>query len=95
MNCRFKNKQAQQNNAYERGVAAGVNTMLIVFTYVLSCFGYKGQRIQQMVSKIEDVCDSINKGYITHQDLEEELWNEYSIKMKKSKAWLMDGEKDV
>ena len=88
MNCRFKNKDIERKLEYERGVASGVDTMLIVFTYVLSCFGYKGVRIQQIVSKIEDVCDSINKGYVTHQDLEDELWNEYKIKMKKRKEWL-------
>ena len=87
MNCRFRNKQVKQNSNYERGVASGVDTMLIVFTYVLSCYGYKGVRIQQIVSKIEDVCDSINKGYITHHDLEDELWNEYQIRMKKRKEW--------
>jgi hypothetical protein len=88
MNCRFKNKGVERKLEYERGVASGVDTMLIVFTYVLSCYGYKGIRIQQIVSKIEDVCDSINKGYITHQDLEDELWNEYQIRMKKRKEWL-------
>ena len=88
MNCRFKNKGIERKLEYERGVASGVDTMLIVFTYVLSCFGYKGVRIQQIVSKIEDVCDSINKGYVTHQDLEDELWNKYQIRMKKRKEWL-------
>jgi hypothetical protein len=88
MNCRFKNKGVERKLEYERGVASGVDTMLIVFTYVLSCYGYKGIRIQQIVSKIEDVCDSINKGYVTHQDLEDELWNEYQIRMKKRKEWL-------
>lgn len=88
MNCRFKNKGVERKLEYERGVASGVDTMLIVFTYVLSCYGYKGVRIQQIVSKIEDVCDSINKGYVTHQDLEDELWNEYQIKMRKRKEWL-------
>lgn len=88
MNCRFKNKGVERKLEYERGVASGVDTMLIVFTYVLSCYGYKGIRIQQIVSKIEDVCDSINKGYVTHQDLEDELWNEHQIRMKKRKEWL-------
>jgi hypothetical protein len=88
MNCRFKNKGVERKLEYERGVASGVDTMLIVFTYVLSCYGYKGIRIQQIISKIEDVCDSINKGYVTHQDLEDELWNEYQIRMKKRKEWL-------
>lgn len=94
MNCRFKNKQVKNNEAYERGVMSGVDTMLIVFVYVLSCFGYKGLRIQQLISKIEDVCDSINKGYVTHQDLEDELWSEYRIRMKKRKEWLQGSLED-
>ena len=88
MNCRFKNKQAKNNDAYERGVASGVDTMLIVFTYVLSCFNYDPETVQKTVSKIEDVCDSINKGYVSHKDLEDELWNEYRIRMRKRKKWL-------
>lgn len=90
MNCIVRNKQAKKNDAYERGVNAGVDTMMIIITYVLSCYGYKGIRIQQMVKKIEDVADSINKGYITHKDLEDELWNEYRIRMRKRKEWLQE-----
>lgn len=86
MKCAANNKQLRRNTEYEKGISDAVNSMLIIFTYVLSCYGYKGPRIQQMVSKIEDVADSINKGYITHQDLEDELWNEYQIKMKKRKG---------
>jgi hypothetical protein len=60
--------------------------MLIIVAYVLSCFGYKRAKIQQIVNKIQDVADSINKGYITHQDLEDELWNDYEILMQKRKG---------
>lgn len=88
MNCIVRNKQAKNNDAYERGVASGVDTMLIVFTYVLSCFNYDPETVQKIVSKIEDVCDSINKGYVSHKDLEDELWNEYRIRMRKRKEWL-------
>ena len=94
MNCRFSNKQAQKKLDYERGVSAGVDSMMIMFTYVLSRYGYKGTKIQQMVKSIEDVADSINKGYVTHQDLEDVLWDEYQIKMKKRKVWLMESEDD-
>lgn len=94
MNCRFNNKQAQKKLDYERGVSAGVDSMMIMFTYVLSRYGYKGTKIQQMVKSIEDVADSINKGYVTHQDLEDVLWDEYQIKMKKRKVWLMESEDD-
>lgn len=92
MNCRFSNKQVKKSNEYDRGVNSGVDSMMLMFTYVLSRYGYKGTKIQQMVKSIEDVADSINKGYVTHKDLEDVLWDEYQIKMKKRKFWLMECE---
>lgn len=83
MKCRLNNKQVKKNLDYDKGMSDGVNSMLIIVAYVLSCFGYKKAKIQQIVNKIEDVADSINKGYITHQDLEDDLWNEYEILMEK------------
>ena len=88
MNCRFSNKQVKKSNDYERGVASGVDSMMLMFTYVLSRYGYKGPRIQQIVKSIEDVADSINKGYMPPQDIEDILWDEYKIRMKKRKEWL-------
>ena len=92
MNCRFSNKQVKKSNEYDRGVNSGVDSMMLMFTYVLSRYGYKGTKIQQMVKSIEDVADSINKGYVTHKDIEDVLWDEYQIKMKKRKFWLMECE---
>lgn len=88
MKCAYKNKQVQKNASYERGVASGVDSMMIMFAYVLSRYGYKGKKIQQIIRSIEDVADSINKGYCTHQDLEDVLWDEYRIRMRKRKEWL-------
>ena len=88
MNCRFSNKQVKKSNDYDRGVNSGVDSMMLMFTYVLSRYGYKGARIQQIVKSIEDVADSINKGYMTHQDIDDILWDEYKIRMKKRKEWL-------
>lgn len=43
--------------------------------------------------------DSIVNGYVTIQDIEEMLWDEYKIEMKKRKEWLhrsnQQGDKDV
>ena len=83
MKCRATNKQVQKNLDYDKGMSDGVNSMLIIIAYVLSCFGYKRAKIQQIVNKIQDVADSINKGYITHQDLEDDLWNDYQILMQR------------
>jgi hypothetical protein len=80
------NKQVKRNINYDKGLTDAVNSMLIIVAYVLSCFGYKKAKIQQIVNKIQDVADSINKGYITHQDLEDELWNDYGILMQKRKG---------
>lgn len=83
MKSAHDNKQVKRNINYDKGLTDAVNSMLIIVAYVLSCFGYKRAKIQQIVNKIQDVADSINKGYITHQDLEDELWNEYKILMQK------------
>lgn len=88
MNCKFSNKQIKKTNDYERGVSAGVDSMMIMFTYVLSKYGYSAGKIQQIVRNIEDVADSINSGYLTHKDIEDVLWDEYQVRMKKRKPWL-------
>ena len=87
MKCSYNSKEARKNKSYEKGVSDAVNTMIIIITYVLSCYGYKGKRIQDMIHKIEYTADSINKGYITHQDLEDILWEEHRIRMGKEKKW--------
>lgn len=87
MKCSYNNKELKKTQAYEKGVSDAVNTMIIIVTYVLSCYGYKGKRIQDMIHKIEYTADSINKGYITHQDLEDTLWEEYQIRLQKHKSW--------
>lgn len=88
MKCAYKSKDVSKNASYWRGVQAGVDSMLIMLAYVLSRYGYKGKKIQQIIKSIEDVADSINKGYCTHQDLEDTLWDEYRIRMRKRKEWL-------
>lgn len=92
MNCKFNNKQIRKTNDYERGISAGVDSMMIMFTYVLSRYGYSGRKIQQIVKSIEDVADSINRGYLTHKDIETVLWDEYSVRMKKRKEYLEERE---
>ena len=87
MKCSYNSKETRKNQSYQKGVSDAVNTMIIIVTYVLSCYGYKGKRIQQMIDKIQYTADSINKGYITHQDLEDILWEEYRIRMGKEKKW--------
>jgi isopropylmalate/homocitrate/citramalate synthase len=55
--------------------------MIVIVAYVLCRYGYKGRRIKQMLNSITDVADSINKGYITHKDLEDIMLEEYEIQL--------------
>jgi hypothetical protein len=55
--------------------------MIVIVAYVLCRYGYKGRRIKQMINSIVDVADSINKGYITHKDLEDIMLEEYDIQL--------------
>ena len=81
MNCAFKNKTAKKNTAYNRGIQDSTYTLITIVAYVCSRYGYKGRRIQQIIHSIQDVADSINKGYVTQQDLEDILLEEYNIQL--------------
>lgn len=79
MNCSFKNKTAKKNQAYNRGIQDSTYTLIAIVAYVLCRYGYKGRRIKQIINSIQDVADSINKGYVTHKDLEDVMLEEYEI----------------
>lgn len=94
MKCSYNNKGVMKDNSFERGLNSGIDTMLTIFAYALSKYGYKGAKIQQIVNTVVYVADSVVRGYVTLQDLEDILWDEYQIQMKKKKEWLHRGEKD-
>lgn len=77
----YNNKKVEQNLSYAKGVKASSYTMIVIVAYVLCRYGYKGRRIKQIVNSIQDVADSINKGYITHKDLEDIMLEEYDIQL--------------
>lgn len=81
MKCSFTNKQTKKNTSYHRGIKDTSYTMIVIVAYVLCKYGYKGRRIKQMINSIEDVADSINRGYITHKDLEDIMLDEYDIQL--------------
>ena len=81
MKCSVVNKGVKKRQAYEKGIADSTYTLIVIVAYVFCRYGYKGRRIQQMIHSIQDVADSINKGYCTQQDLEEVLLEEYNIQL--------------
>lgn len=92
MKCSINNKGVKKDNSFERGLNSGIDTMLTIFAYTLSKYGYKAKKIQQMVDTVVYVADSIVRNYVTLQDLEDILWDEYQIEMRKKKEWLQRGE---
>lgn len=81
MKCAVKNKEVKKNKAYNKGIEDSTYTLITIVAYVCSRYGYKGRRIQQIINSIQDVADSINKGYVTQQDLEDIMLEEYNIKL--------------
>lgn len=81
MKCAATNKQTKKNISYHKGIRDTYYTMIVIVAYVLCKYGYKGRRIKQIINSIEDVADSINRGYITHKDLEDIMLDEYEIRL--------------
>lgn len=81
MKCSYNNKKVTQNQSYARGVKNSSYTMIVIVAYVLCRYNYKGRRIKQIINSITDVADSINKGYITHKDIEDIMLEEYDIQL--------------
>lgn len=94
MKCAATNKGVKKDNSFEKGLNCGVDTMLTIFAYTLSRYGYKGAKIQQMVDSVVYTADSVVRGYVTLDDIEEVMWEEYQIEMRKRKEWLQRSEKD-
>ena len=67
MKCSYNNKKVTQNQSYARGVKASSYTMIVIVAYVLCRYNYKAR--------------SINKGYITHKDIEDIMLEEYDIQL--------------
>lgn len=93
MKCAATNKGVKKDNSFEKGLNSGIDTMLTIFAYTLSRYGYKGAKIQQMVDSVVYTADSIVRGYVTLQDLDDILWDEYKIEMRKKKEWLQRSNK--
>lgn len=81
MKCSVVNEGVKKRQAYEKGIQDSTYTLIVIVAYVCSRYGYKGRRIQQIIHSIQDVADSINKGYITQKDLEDIMLEEYNIQL--------------
>lgn len=76
------NKVDIQRSSYEKGKKDGVDGFAIMLCSVLADkWGFGKIRIQRMINQIQYVADSINTGYITLDDLQEELRENHKLKI--------------
>ena len=71
-----------QRSSYEKGKKDGVDGFAIMLCSVLADkWGFGEIRMQRMINQIQYVADSINTGYITIDDLTEELRENHKIQI--------------
>jgi hypothetical protein len=77
-----RNKEDIKRSSYEKGRKDGVDGFAIMLCSVLADkWGFGKIRMQRMINQVQYVADSINKGYITTDDLIEELYEKHNIQI--------------
>lgn len=83
MKCSAKNKQIKQRKnkeEYQRGIDTATDGMIIMLLYVLADkSGLDDNELAKVLNDVTYVADSINKGYVTLQDLKDVLKEEHGI----------------
>lgn len=86
MNCSVKNKQIKQRQdkaEYQRGVDTATDGMIVMLLYVLADKkGLDDNELAQVLNDVTYVADSIDKGYVTLQDLKDVLKEEHGINIE-------------
>jgi predicted Zn-dependent protease len=82
MKAYYNNKETVKRSSYEKGQKDAVNGFALMLCSVLADkWGFGTIRIQRILDQIYYVADSVNKGYITLNDLEEQLYDEHKIRI--------------
>lgn len=83
-----KNKVLQIRESGLRKIKSEAANEAINYSYVIflnvmrDCEGYGKKRLRRLYERINDLADSISKGYCSLYDLEKVLFNEAGIAMK-------------
>lgn len=71
---------ADVEKAKERGRAEGISGSIVVFfTVLLDKYGETAEDLQKLWKQINELSDSIEKGYVSLYDLQNVLAEEYEI----------------
>lgn len=83
MKCSIHNKELKQNREYQRGLEDGVDGFTVMLIYVLADkYGFGNRKLSQVLASVQNIADSINKGYVSLQDLKDVLKEECDIEIK-------------
>ena len=73
-------KRSDVNKLKNDATSIGIRYAMVIFLYVMrEKEGYGDKRIKRVYDEMNDVVDSINKGYINLNDLEHVLSLEYDL----------------
>ena len=73
-------KQSDVNKLKNDATSIGIRYAMVIFLYVMrEKEGYGDKRLKRVYDEMNDVVDSINKGYINLNDLEQVLSLEYDL----------------
>lgn len=82
MKCNYNRKEEVKKSSYDKGKKDGVDGFAIMLCSVLADkWGFGRIRIQRIINQIQYVADSVNKGYITLDDLQEELYENHKLQI--------------
>jgi hypothetical protein len=79
--CAYNNKGIIQKSSFNKGVDTAVeNYMLIAISVLCDKFGFGGRvRIPKFVQEVVERSENINQGYVTLDDIREQLYKEHKI----------------
>lgn len=75
--------QADVNKAFQRGINEGITSAIIIFfTVLLDKYGATADDLKNIWKHVNELSDSIEKGYVNIRDLERVLIEEYEVEVK-------------
>ena len=87
MKSAYDNKSVVQKSSFNKGVDTAVeNYMVIVCSVLCDKFGFGGRvRIPKFVNEVQEKAENINQGYVSLEDLREQLYKEHKIILQQKK----------
>lgn len=81
MKSAYDNKSVIQKSSFNKGIDTAVeNYMIIAVSVLCDKFGFGGRvRIPKFVKELQEKAENINQGYVTIEDLKQQLYEDHKI----------------